>query len=172
MLFHNQIISISELPKIENKDFIPLNKRFKKYLFVRNSLFFIVPLIAVLIFQFFSDFEGYNWVFWIIYNVIIAFWIISLGFVQMGFSHKGYMLRKHDVVYKTGFVFRRTTAVPKNRIQHLEIRQGILLRVFGLSKLVLFTAGGGASDLSIPGLEPDTAEALKEEISLKIASNE
>ncbi len=172
MLFDNQTITISELPIIEDKDYISIDLRYKKYLFKRNTIFFIVPIIALIVFQLLSDIEVDNWIFWLAYNIIIAFWIISMGFVQLGFSHKGYILRKHDIVYKTGYIFRKTTAVPKNRIQHLEIRQGIMLRMFGLSKLVLFTAGGGSSDLLIPGLMPKTAEALKEEISLKIADNE
>ena len=92
--------------------------------------------------------------------------------VELGFSRKAYLLRDHDLVYRTGYIMQKTTAIPKNRIQHVEIRQGVLLRIFKLSKLVVFTAGGSSSDLSISGLEPEVAEKLKEHISLSIIGHE
>ena len=52
----------------------------------------------------------------------------------------------------------------------MSIDQGPIERQFGLSKLKIFTAGGGASDMSIPGLDPETANALKEYIVSKTSS--
>ncbi|MCK5847110.1 MAG: PH domain-containing protein [Bacteroidales bacterium] len=171
MQFENQNIPIDELPIIKEEDFSPLEANFKTFLFIRNSIFFIVLLIGVLLFQYFSKIPDSQWGFTVLYIVIIVFWIISMAVVYIGFKYKGYILRKHDVVYKSGFIFQQKTIIPKNRIQHIEIRQGIMLRMFGLSKLVLYTAGGSTSDLSISGLKPDISNAMKEEISRKIADN-
>ena len=96
----------------------------------------------------------------------------SIALILIGFPYKAYLLRDHDILYKTGYLSRRTTAVPKNRIQHVEIRQGVLSRMFKLSKLVVFTAGGNASDLSISGLKPEVAQQLKEHISKSISIHE
>jgi hypothetical protein len=60
-------------------------------------------------------------------------------------------------------------SVPKNRIQHVEIRQAIVLRLFKLSKIVIFTAGGSGSDLSISGLKPELAERIKENLSQSVS---
>jgi membrane protein YdbS with pleckstrin-like domain len=61
-------------------------------------------------------------------------------------------------------LYKQQIAVPFNRIQHVDIRQGILERAFGLSKLNVYTAGGQSSDITIPGLRDDQAQRLKEYI--------
>ena len=84
-----------------------------------------------------------------------------------------YALRERDIVYKSGWLWKQMTTAPFNRVQHVSIDQGPIERQFNLSKLKIFTAGGGASDLTIPGLDPTTANDLKEFIVKKtLASDE
>jgi len=172
MILDNKSVSIDDLPKLNSEDFIPIESKFRTYLLLRNSLFFIIPFIGIIALHIFSVLADNIWLQYTLYSVVLLLWLYSITIVILGFSHKAYILRNHDIVYKTGFIFRTTTVIPKNRIQHLEIRQGVLLRIFSLSKLVIYTAGGNASDLSISGLKPDVAEKIKEEISRKIATNE
>lgn len=71
-----------------------------------------------------------------------------------------------------GALWRLARAVPLNRIQHVEVRQGFLERWFGLSHLTLYTAGSGGADLSIPGLTLADAEAMKAELIATIAAEQ
>ncbi|HEY3385534.1 MAG TPA: PH domain-containing protein, partial [Saprospiraceae bacterium] len=66
-----------------------------------------------------------------------------------------------DITYKSGWLWKSMVTVPFNRVQHCDLRQGLLDRRFGLSKLTIYTAGGQSTDLMIPGLLPETAEKLK-----------
>ncbi len=59
--------------------------------------------------------------------------------------------------------------IPFNRIQHTEISRGPIERKYELSTLKIYTAGGSTSDLSIPGLEAEEAEQLKEFVAKKAA---
>ncbi len=172
MIFENQSISIEDIPELNNKEFAPLEPKYRTYLIIRNSILFLLLTIAIVVANVFGNIPEPLIIFSIAYVSVVLFWSFSILFIILGFPFKGYLLRKHDVLYKTGFIFRKTIAVPKNRIQHMEIRQGIMLRMFKLSKLVIFTAGGNASDLSISGLKLETSELLKEEIGNKIASYE
>ncbi len=171
-LFENQSINMENLPKLPLEDFLPIEKKYKVYLLLRNAILFGILALAVLVFQLISTIEINKWILIIAYLSVSSFWLLSFIIVQLGFPRKAYLLRKHDLVYKTGYLMQKITAVPKNRIQHIEIRQGIMLRIFKLSKIVVFTAGGSGSDLSITGLKPEVAEQLKEDISLNIFSHE
>ncbi len=172
MIFENQSISVDDIPALNYKEFVPLESKYKRFLIIRNSIFFFLMIVTLIIVNIFGEIPEPLLLFSIAYSFIAILWGLSVLFVILGFPFKGYLLRKHDILYKTGFIFRKTIAVPKNRIQHMEIRQGIMLRMFHLSKLVIFTAGGNASDLSISGLKLETAELLKEEIGNKISSYE
>lgn len=173
-LFENQSVALDDLPKVDEQDFKAIEKKYKSFLHLRNALFFVILLGALAVFHFFntSEIEIPLMVFLGAYGVLAFFWIISVSLVELGFPRKSYLLRNHDLLYKTGYLMQKMTAVSKNRIQHVEIRQGILLRLFKLSKLVVYTAGGNSSDLSIPGLKPEDAEILKEHISLSVSQHE
>ena len=75
-------------------------------------------------------------------------------------------------MYKQGYLWRSNTVIPFNRIQHAEVTQGPIERMFELSVLRVFTAGGSASDIAIPGIRPDEAHRIKEFILSKTAADE
>ena len=81
-------------------------------------------------------------------------------------------MREHDMLYKSGLIFRKTIALPFNRIQHSEINQGPIERKFNLASLSIFTAGGNNSDLAIPGLLNEDAQEIKSFIIQKSAKHE
>ena len=84
---------------------------------------------------------------------------------------KGYAVREHDVVYKSGVFWRTVTAIPFNRIQHVEKSSTPLDRRFQIAVLQLFTAGGAGGDLKIHGLSAKTAEKLRFYIVEKTGSS-
>ena len=171
-LFENQSIALEDLPQIEMQDFKAIEKPYKILLHLRNFLLVGLVFTVLLLLQLFEQTELLDWQFAAAYVFLFTFWVFSFILIEVGFKRKAYLLRQHDLLYKTGYLMQKMTAVTKNRIQHVEIRQSILLRIFKLSKLVIFTAGGDKSDLSIPGLKPQDAEKLKEHISHSISEHE
>lgn len=77
-----------------------------------------------------------------------------------------------DALYLVrGVVTEVETAVPYVRVQHVDTQRGPVTRAFGLSSLVVYTAGTRGADISIPGLTPDRANRLRERLrDLAIAS--
>ncbi|WP_430416704.1 PH domain-containing protein [Parasphingorhabdus sp.] len=63
-----------------------------------------------------------------------------------------------------GFLWRTDTIVPFNRIQHIDVAQGPLQRLFDLSTLIVHTAGTHNSVVILPGLATADAEAMRETI--------
>lgn len=80
-----------------------------------------------------------------------------------------YEIRERDLFLSHGSWFYVLTLIPFDRIQYVETHQGPLDLAFRLTQLVVYTAAGRAA--RIPGLDPDEAEALREELS-KVAGTE
>ena len=63
-----------------------------------------------------------------------------------------------------GYMFRTDTIVPFNRIQHIDVAQGPIERAFGVSRLIVHTAGTHNNTVTLPGLASATAEAMREDM--------
>ncbi len=61
-----------------------------------------------------------------------------------------------------GWLFRKRRVVARDRIQHLDVTSGPFDRRFGLVHVVVHTAGATVG--KIPGLKPERAERLREEL--------
>ncbi len=76
----------------------------------------------------------------------------------------GYDMGDEQLRVLRGFLWRTDTIVPFNRIQHIDVAQGPLQRLFGLSTLIVHTAGTHNSIVTLPGLATTDAEAMRETI--------
>lgn len=168
----NPQVDVSNLPKVEDLIFQPLEKEYLTVAILSRIIFFIILGLILIVVFFFDLFD-------IPYEIVIGASIIFIlyaiwSFVSTikGFKHKSYALRSRDIVYKSGWLWQSTTTAPFNRVQHVMIDQGLIERQFELSKLKVFTAGGSSSDLTIPGLNPTTANTLKEFIVQKTTADE
>lgn len=166
--FKNNTINISTLPKFEETPLKPLEKNYFKVMLIRFGIVFGILLIGIIALYFVSIEE-------LIQDKIIYFiagWLIllilSFFYLKISFAKKGFALREHDVIFKSGVISETTTIVTNNRVQHVALHQGMLSRIFGLASIELFTAGGSSSDLKINGLLLEDAKKIKESVSLKI----
>lgn len=89
-----------------------------------------------------------------------------------GFKRKKFAIRERDILYKEGLIWRSLTVVPFNRVQHAEVHQGPVERLFQLSRLKIYTAGGSTSDMTIAGLGPEEAYRMKHFILSKTSEDE
>ena len=76
----------------------------------------------------------------------------------------GYRMDEEELRLAHGVLTQVETLVPLKRVQHLDISQGPLERAFGVCRLVLHTAGTAHSQVVLPGLSRETAEAMRAEI--------
>ena len=86
----------------------------------------------------------------------------------MSFKRRSYVFRDHDVVYKYGVIYHTNVLIPFNRIQHIALHQWLFSRMYGLSSLQFYTAGGATTDINIKGLKLETAQKFKTFVSEKI----
>ncbi len=162
MIFSNLEIDLDGLPKTETIDYQQLSPAYPRVSYIGNLIFFAIFLGGLLGTINFSEAGNYlafqygSLIFWFLW-LVLAMWL-----VRRSYQIQGYALREKDIIHRKGVVFRRTTVIPFNRVQHCEVKQGPIERAFDLHTLEIYTAGGQSSDLSIPGLQGELAQQLKE----------
>ncbi len=70
-----------------------------------------------------------------------------------------------------GFLFFTDTVVPFVRVQHIDVGQGPVERLFGLARIVVHTAGTHNSIVTLPGLSRADAEAMRDTIRRHIVTD-
>lgn len=73
-----------------------------------------------------------------------------------------FTLREQDLVLHKGLVFKQVICQPILRIQHIDIERGPIQRMAGLATLQVYSAGGSAHTLAIPGLPVEQAETMRQ----------
>jgi membrane protein YdbS with pleckstrin-like domain len=167
MIFENLKIDIDQIPVLEREDFESLRE---DYLYMRISSRILFLLFAAGIGALFSLFAKLYFGYWLF--PILGAVLLVIIYEPLAFKVKGYLLREHDISYKTGLLFFRQTTVPFNRIQHCEYNQGLLGRLFDIASVKVFTAGGNTSDLSVRGLSKESAIKLRDHITKLSSAHE
>lgn len=99
----------------------------------------------------------------------IAVWMLGVA-PPRRWKHMGYAYTGRELHVASGFLFRAHTIVPVSRVQHIDIVQGPVERLFGLSTLVLNTAGSDASAVALPGVTREVAEDIRDSVRSQIGS--
>jgi len=164
--FNNNVVN--ELPDISKITFIKIEKSYLSVLLINIFLIFVPTLIGLVVLinlKLEEVIPEYTWLFYLVYFFVFAFIITTFC---IGFSKRKYALREKDVSYKKGILLKKMTTVPFSRIQHVEINEGPISRLFKLASLSVFTAGDSSDDLEISGIQKTEALRIKEFISSKI----
>lgn len=167
--FENLLINIDELPQVEQEEFTPIEQAYLKVVRIGYAFFYAIFLIVPQVILFFNEEHSGQMDLHLYFALApILFWFINFFLTKAAFVKKKYALRSKDIIYKKGLIWSKRISIPFNRIQHAEVKQGPIERIYKLHNLKIFTAGGSSSDLSIPGLTEDNALKLKNFILNKV----
>lgn len=163
--FSNKSVLLTHLPKIEEVHTLPISRKFMPCN-IALMLFIALFFSAVVAFIRFGPFieKTLN----VIQITSILFLMIGIGAVWSITYHLladkriRYALREQDILLTKGLIFRSLICQPILRLQHVEIKQGPLARLAGLSSLYVYSAGGAMHTFHIPGLEAQTAEHIRQ----------
>lgn len=172
-MFENAEVNPEDLPRVETVDWQSMDSNYlrRQLTAAGIAIFFVVVGAAAMHIIFSIAFTGRDMSFggfWLI-PVLIAIPLFTWPLVSV--PRKGYAVRERDIVYRSGIFWRTVTAIPFNRIQHVEKSSTPLDRRFQLASLQLFTAGGTGGDLKIHGLPAASAEKLRQFILDKIGNS-
>ncbi len=98
--------------------------------------------------------------------VAVGGFLLVVGVVHaiLRYRRWSYEIREDALYLDRGVVTQVRTAVPLVRIQHVDSRRGPVERGVGLASCVVYTAGSRGADVRIPGLTPEGADDLREEL--------
>ncbi|KRN04615.1 MULTISPECIES: PH domain-containing protein [Holzapfeliella] len=136
--------------------------RIKKAWFISDIVEAIISLIVVGTVGNIFPIPYKEWVMPIVLIAIVAFFVGSLVLIPYRYHFHRYQIDGDAISFQRGVFFRKTVYVPLNRVQHIEIEQGPILKIFDLEELIIHTA---ATKHSISGLNPSTASELREEVT-------
>ena len=158
-MFQNPEIALNELPGTDDVQWQALDPAYKRLRRLQNSIGIVaaaVPLVTIIVAANLPLLPAVILsVCWIVFAALLLTWPgISL-------PKRGYVLRDKDILFRKGVIWRSVTAIPFNRIQHVETSSTPFDRKFDLATLQLFTAGGSGGDLKIDGLSTAIAEQLR-----------
>ncbi len=100
--------------------------------------------------------------------VVLAVLLLILRVPMRRYHAKGYDMGADRLRVVRGLLFRSDTVVPFGRVQHIDLGQGPLERLYGLATLTVHTAGTHNASVRLPGLARDDAMAMRETIRAHI----
>ena len=139
----------------------PVEPGYKNALRVRFLVFWLAIWAAATVFDRTvlqeTEFAGFP--------TVAVFVIAVAGVVaapQRIYSRLHYRLTEKLLQVVRGWLFHVDTVVPLVRVQHIDVTRGPLEKMFGVSTLVVHTAGTHNSIVTLPGLAPERAAHIRD----------
>ena len=148
----------------------PVEPGYKHALAAQAALFWLGPLIGALVLNHFVLAD--TWAAGIVPALVALIAFSSIVFApariyrRLGYALDGRLLR---VV--RGWLFHTDTIVPFVRVQHIDVTRGPFDKLFGTAGLVVHTAGTHNSIVTLPGLAPERAIAIRDAIRAEIRAD-
>jgi len=92
--------------------------------------------------------------------VALAGGLLAWWYPRADYRHWRYEVAEDALELRHGVLRRVHSAIPYFRVQHIDVTQGPVERMVGLSRLVVHTASAG-TDATIPGIAAGDAEGLR-----------
>lgn len=109
---------------------------------------------------------AWSGILWLAFGCLAA--LLLLGWVWWLTARQvraiGYAQRSEDLLVTSGIMFKRLVVVPYGRMQTVDVVAGPIDQRLGIARLQLHTASA-TTDASIPGLPPDEARRLRDELA-------
>ena len=96
--------------------------------------------------------------------VAVALGILGVLIAAWRYRVWRFSLQEDALFLERGVFTRVETAVPYVRVQHIDTHRGPIERLVGLSSVVVYTAGSRGADVTVPGLSPERARALRDRL--------
>ena len=159
MVFSNREVGSDALPDYREVDLKPVVAAYLPHALLTTGGFWAV-VVAIALGAPQLPFVEFDPGWWPALMLVPAVWFTALTWMDA--RRRGWALREHDLIYRSGVIWRRTVVVPFARIQHVETASGPLERWFGLMRVKCFTAGGMMADLTVEGLDEALAQRVRQ----------
>lgn len=108
--------------------------------------------------------QGFHfWVITVSSLLFFTLWILSIVlFPYLTWKNWRYAIDEKEIDLKRGVIVKNRTLIPLSRVQHVDTRQGPMLRWYNLASVTISTA---ATTHEIPALDAVLADRVRNQIS-------
>lgn len=129
----------------------------------------VVLLATVVSTSPFIFFSGGSW--WVI-ALSLAGWAGLAAFLlfcahihpRLVYQHTQWRLNAEGFEIRRGIIWRHRIAIPAARVQHVDVSQGPMQRMYALGKLTIHTAGTKNASIELDGLDHSLALAVRDDL--------
>ncbi|MEX1063645.1 MAG: PH domain-containing protein [Balneolaceae bacterium] len=126
-----------------------------------NLVYFIVPVGYWSAFG--ADSSSGIAILLILAAAVLILWILGITLLPyLRWKKWRYSIDENEIDLKRGILIVRRTLIPLRRVQHVDTRQGPVLRYYNLATVTISTA---ATTHEIPALDAETADKVRDVIS-------
>jgi hypothetical protein len=143
-----------------DKGLTPVDPRYAKVLRIDSAIVSLVLLAAATAIEAIPEVPAGLF---LLPTLALAVWLVAFA-PSRRVARWGYDLGEDRLRIVSGFLFHSDTVVPLGRVQHIDLRQGPLMRRHELATLVVHTAGNHNAAVALPGLRQADALAMREAI--------
>ena len=108
-------------------------------------------------------------------------WLVLLGWVVLTllgvfssfylpkrtYETTSWQLKDSGIEIQRGIWWKHQIFIPRDRIQHTDIKQGPMMRGFGIATLVINTGGTHEPSIPLAGILMETAQSIRDQLSNK-----
>lgn len=130
------------------------------------AIFAAPSLVGTVAFIFFNTSGG--WVglvalaAWALLCAAAGVWVLWWPAVR--YRHTFYRVSEQGIRIRRGALWRSVHVVPRSRVQHTDISQGPIERMFEVATLVIYTAGTEHASISLGGLPHEAAMRIRDHL--------
>ncbi|MEL7497129.1 MAG: PH domain-containing protein [Planctomycetota bacterium] len=97
-------------------------------------------------------------------GLVLIFGMFCLAFLwpRIEFNRLKYRIDREGLEIRRGVVWRHQITIPLGRVQHADVSQGPIQRMFGIGTLMVHTAGTQNASVGLEGLEHQHAVAIRD----------
>ena len=99
---------------------------------------------------------------WIVASAALT--TLLLVWPRVRYRHTSYRISERGLRIRRGVLWRTVSSVPRSRVQHTDVAQGPIERMFELATLIVYTAGTHYASVSLSGLARDTAFRIRDHL--------
>ena len=128
------------------------------------SIIIMIPLALGVIDLFWADETDLSpWLIGALAFVILIAGMLAIFLIpEIRWQRWHYQIDEHEIDLQSGIFIITRTLIPLKRVQHVDTRQGPILRSFELADVTISTA---ATTHRIPALDQETADHVRNQIS-------
>ncbi len=107
---------------------------------------------------------------WLVLFALVALWT-QIG-PALRYKRRRYRLNEMGLRIRRGLVWQTEISVPYSRIQHTDVSRGPIERWFGLSTLIVHTAGTENASISLDGLPAPRAYRIRDLLLTEVETDD